>query len=54
MFTEEQSQYLENVLRSKMQDCTLEFVWEEWDKGEEHEKEEIPQKNTELLNEVRD
>lgn len=54
MFTEEQSQYLESVLRSKMQDCPLEFIWEEQDKEETHGKEEIPQKNTELSNEVRD
>lgn len=54
MFTEEQSQYLESVLRSKMQDCTLEFVWEERDKEDTRGKDEIPQKNTELLNEVRD
>ncbi|XP_026234193.1 sulfotransferase family 5A, member 1 [Anabas testudineus] len=49
-FTEEQSRYLESVLRSEMQDCNLEFVWEERDKEETHGTEEIPQENTELLN----
>ncbi|KAI3377577.1 hypothetical protein L3Q82_008744, partial [Scortum barcoo] len=29
MFTEEQNQYFKSVFKSKMQDCTLEFVWEE-------------------------
>ncbi|KAM9860676.1 sulfotransferase family 5A, member 1 [Aulostomus maculatus] len=31
MFTEEQNQCFESVLKSKMHDCTLEFVWEEPD-----------------------
>ncbi|XP_069030065.1 sulfotransferase family 5A, member 1 [Embiotoca jacksoni] len=31
MFTEEQNKYFENVFTSKLQDCTLEFVWEEPD-----------------------
>ncbi|XP_051235651.1 sulfotransferase family 5A, member 1 [Dicentrarchus labrax] len=36
MFTEEQNQYFKSVFKSKMQDCTLEFVWEEPDKEEMH------------------
>lgn len=36
MFTEEQSGHLEDVLSSKMEDCPLEFVWEEQDKEEAH------------------
>ncbi|XP_070765935.1 sulfotransferase family 5A, member 1 [Enoplosus armatus] len=36
MFTEEQNQYFKSVFKSKMQDCTLEFVWEEQDKEEPH------------------
>ncbi|XP_029000703.1 sulfotransferase family 5A, member 1 [Betta splendens] len=35
-FTEEQSQYLEDILSSKMEDCPLEFVWEEPDEEEAH------------------
>ncbi|XP_040888785.1 sulfotransferase family 5A, member 1 [Toxotes jaculatrix] len=47
MFTEEQDQYFESVFKSKMQDCTLEFVWEVQDQEEAHTKEEIPQEDTE-------
>ncbi|XP_073321269.1 sulfotransferase family 5A, member 1 [Pagrus major] len=36
MFTEEQNQYFRSVFKSKMQNCTLEFVWEEQDKEETH------------------
>ncbi|KAK2853936.1 hypothetical protein Q5P01_006597 [Channa striata] len=42
MFTEEQSQYLESVLKSKMQDCTLEFVWDVQDEEEPHGKGDNP------------
>eukprot|EP00064_Thunnus_orientalis_P017811 superscaffoldBa00003884_g17897 len=35
-FTEEQNQYFESVFKSKMQGCTLEFVWEERDKEKTH------------------
>lgn len=36
MFTEEQNQYFRSVFKSKMQNCTLEFVWDEQDKEETH------------------
>ncbi|KAM9366978.1 sulfotransferase family 5A, member 1 [Symphorus nematophorus] len=36
MFTEEQNQYFKSVFKSKMHNCTLEFVWEEHDKEETH------------------
>lgn len=52
MFTEEQSQYLESVLRSKMKDCPLEFIWEERDEEETPGEEEIPQEDTEQLDKV--
>ncbi|GLD47383.1 sulfotransferase family 5A, member 1 [Lates japonicus] len=39
MFTEEQNQYFESTFKSKMQDCTLEFVWEVQDEEETHAKE---------------
>ncbi|KAM8763396.1 sulfotransferase family 5A, member 1 [Acanthopagrus schlegelii] len=34
MFTEEQNQYFRSVFKSKMQSCTLEFVWDEQEKEE--------------------
>lgn len=46
MFTEEQNQYFKRVFKSKMQDCTLEFVWEKHNKEEPHANEQFPQKNT--------
>lgn len=48
MFTEEQNQYFESVFKSKMQDCTLEFVWEVQDKEETPAKEHIQQENTDV------
>lgn len=42
MFTEEQSLHLESILKSKMQECEMEFVWEEQHKEATHGKEEIP------------
>ncbi|XP_041795657.1 sulfotransferase family 5A, member 1 [Chelmon rostratus] len=36
MFTDEQNQYFTSVFKSKMHNCTLEFVWEERDKEETH------------------
>lgn len=38
MFTEEQNQYFEDVFKSKMQDCPLEFIWEEQDNKDTHSK----------------
>ncbi|XP_030270867.1 sulfotransferase family 5A, member 1 [Sparus aurata] len=46
MFTEEQNQYFRSVFKSKMQNCILEFVWDEQDK-EETDNEQIPLKNKE-------
>ncbi|KAM9408279.1 sulfotransferase family 5A, member 1 [Pholidichthys leucotaenia] len=46
MFTEEQNQYFETVFTSKIQDCSLEFVWK--DKEEDGGKEDAPQKNPAL------
>ncbi|XP_010729531.1 sulfotransferase family 5A, member 1 [Larimichthys crocea] len=34
MFTEEQNQHFQNIFKSKMQNCPLEFVWEVQDEGE--------------------
>ncbi|MED6291400.1 hypothetical protein CHARACLAT_023206 [Characodon lateralis] len=34
MFTEEQNQYFDSVFKSRMQDCTLKFVWEKTEKEE--------------------
>ncbi|XP_042349540.1 sulfotransferase family 5A, member 1 [Plectropomus leopardus] len=48
MFTEELDQYFKCVFKSKMADCTLEFVWEERLKEETEANEQIPQKNTEM------
>ena len=48
MFTEELNQYFERVFKSKMEDCALEFVWEEQHKVETHADEQNPVKNTEL------
>ncbi|XP_028257999.1 sulfotransferase family 5A, member 1 [Parambassis ranga] len=45
-FTEEQNQYFESIFTSKMQGCTLEFVWEKQE--EEETKEEIPQQKTKV------
>lgn len=47
MFTEEQNQCFESVYKSKMQGCTLKFVWEEQDKKETKTTGQIPQKSTE-------
>ncbi|XP_078113426.1 sulfotransferase family 5A, member 1 [Sander vitreus] len=46
MFTEELNQYFKNIFESKMEDCALEFVWEEQHKEEMHTNEQIPLKNT--------
>uniref|UniRef100_A0A3Q3XBV7 Sulfotransferase n=1 Tax=Mola mola TaxID=94237 RepID=A0A3Q3XBV7_MOLML len=35
-FTQEQNQYFNSIFESKMENCTLEFVWEEQDKEETH------------------
>lgn len=40
MFTEEQNQYFESVFTSKMQGCTLEFVWEKQDEEETNTEEQ--------------
>lgn len=33
MFTEEQDDYFNSVFKSKMDDCALDFVWEEQQKA---------------------
>lgn len=38
MFTEEQNRYFEDVFKSKMQDCPLEFIWEEDENKDSHGK----------------
>lgn len=38
MFTEEQNEYFNCVYKSKMKDCTLEFMWEEQKEEESHDK----------------
>ncbi|XP_034535450.1 sulfotransferase family 5A, member 1 [Notolabrus celidotus] len=40
MLTEEQNQSFDKVYKSKMQDCTLEFVWEEQNEEERHVSEQ--------------
>lgn len=35
MFTEEQDEYFNSVFRSQMDDCSLDFVWEEQQKAPE-------------------
>uniref|UniRef100_UPI0037E86CE4 sulfotransferase family 5A, member 1 n=1 Tax=Semicossyphus pulcher TaxID=241346 RepID=UPI0037E86CE4 len=48
MFTEEQSQHFNSVFKSKMQGCTLEFVWDERDKEETRADKLSPLNNTKL------
>lgn len=33
MFTEEQDEYFNSVFKSEMDDCALDFVWEEQQKA---------------------
>lgn len=34
MFTEEQDEYFKSIFESKMENCALDFVWEEQDREE--------------------
>lgn len=34
MFTEEQDEYFKSIFESKMENCALDFVWEEQEKEE--------------------
>ncbi|XP_071775629.2 sulfotransferase family 5A, member 1 [Centroberyx gerrardi] len=47
MFTDEQNHFFESVFRSRMQDCSLKFVWERQDEEELRATEGIPLKTTE-------
>ncbi|XP_060892790.1 sulfotransferase family 5A, member 1 [Labrus mixtus] len=40
MFTDEQNQYFNSVFKSEMQDCTLEFIWDERDEEDTHANDE--------------
>lgn len=41
MFTEEQNEYFNSVFKSKMENCALEFVWEEHQKEEQRTDEQL-------------
>ncbi|XP_071384901.1 sulfotransferase family 5A, member 1 [Centroberyx affinis] len=47
MFTDEQNHFFESVFRSRMQDCSLKFVWERQDEEELCAIEGIPLKTAE-------
>lgn len=43
MFTEEQDEYFKSIFKSKMENCALDFVWEEQDGEETKSKDEWSQ-----------
>lgn len=43
MFTQEQDEYFKSVFESKMENCALDFVWEEQDREEPKSKDKPEQ-----------